>query len=193
MNLSTALKKCPGVRQVISGKRIGCFPVHSTYDVVSLRIGYQSANINPVEARELIREAFLHLGENDIQEAQFKGFSSWNNDQFCAAHPNGLDITVIDISGFDEEQRIQLVEAMTKMKICYFVPFRNKIFLPGSGDFMNQLQLALLQSDVHLPYGIKQGSFSDYTLEVEHAHAGIPQLSVSKNTCRWYDCCAPAT
>ena len=48
---------------------------------------------------------------------------------------------------------------MTRLKICYYVPMRHKIFLSAAGDFMNQLRLALLTTEVCLPFGLKQGSF----------------------------------
>ena len=158
-NLLTSLRSCPGVKQVTRGKKNGCFPIHSTYDVQSLRIGYHSTQINPVDARRHLMHTLVSIGGDHVQETQFRGFASWNNEDFRLAHADGLNITVIDISGLTETHRTLLVETMTRLKICYYVPMRNKVFLPSSGDFLNQLRLALLHTDVCLPFGQKQGCF----------------------------------
>ena len=113
-----SLNGCPGVKQVNVGKKNGFFPVHSTFDVVSMRVGYMSTQINPVDARNYLMKALASLGDNHVQETQFRGFSSWNNEDFRLAHAEGLDVTVIDISGLTEEHRVQLVETMTRLKIC---------------------------------------------------------------------------
>ena len=73
--------------------------------------------------------ALAPIGSNQVQETQFRGFASWNNEDFRLAHADGLDVTVIDISGLTEGHRILLVETMTRLKICYYVPMRHKFFL----------------------------------------------------------------
>ena len=177
-NLLTSLKNCPGVKQVTRGKKNGCFPIHSTFDVQSLRVGYHSTQINPVDARRHLMHTLASIGGDQVQETQFRGFASWNNEDFRLAHADGLNITVIDISGLTEEHRTLLVETMTRLKICYYVPMRNKVFLPSSGDFMNQLRLALLHTDVCLPFGQKQGCF-------QLTHWKSPEVS-STNRCHTF-------
>ena len=52
-----------------------------------------------------------------------------------------------------------LCEVLISLKIDFYLPLYNKLIVPGSGHYMNQLRLALLQTDVNLPFGVKQGSY----------------------------------
>ena len=47
--------------------------------------------------------ALVSIGGDHVQETQFRGFASWNNEDFRLAHADGLDITVIDISGLTDD------------------------------------------------------------------------------------------
>ena len=52
-----------------------------------------------------------------------------------------------------------LCEVLASLQIDFYHPLHNKLIVPGPGHYMNQLRLALLQTEVHLPFGIKQGSY----------------------------------
>ena len=80
------------------GKKNGCIPIHDTIDVTSIRIGYLSASVNPTEVRN-INDAFQNITDAHVQEAQFRGFPPWKNEAFKNQHREGLDLSIIDISG----------------------------------------------------------------------------------------------
>ena len=95
----SALKSQQCVRQVVIGKKNGCIPIHDTIDVTSIRIGYLSASVNPTEVRKIINDAFQNITDAHVQEAQFRGFPPWKNEAFKNQHREGLDLSIIDISG----------------------------------------------------------------------------------------------
>ena len=153
------LRSYSEVRYVAVGQRNGCIPIHQPGDVTTLRISYTSTSVLPQQSRRFLEDILANINDEDIQEAQFRSFVPWKNNGFMDLHETGIDTTIIDIAGFDDAHRTILVETLTTLNICYFVPFKNKLFIPGTGHFINQLRLTLLRTDVHLPTGMKQGSF----------------------------------
>ena len=119
------------VRYVAVGQRNGCIPIHQPGDVTTLRISYTSTSVLPQQSRRFLEDILANINDEDIQEAQFRSFVPWKNNGFMDLHEAGIDTTIIDIAGFDDAHRTILVETLTTLNICFFVPFKNKLFIPG--------------------------------------------------------------
>ena len=60
--------------------------------------------------RRKIENIFANIGEDEVQETKFRSFTSWKNKEFCATHEEGIELSIIDISGFEDAHRTVLTE-----------------------------------------------------------------------------------